>query len=89
MLDEGVGTVVEPLVRVFAEVENVILSGSRARGETRPDSDWDVVVTMPSALRPVARGGAIRRAARVPGIPMDFFVRTPQELREGFSLLRR
>lgn len=84
MPDDVAATVVKNIVDAFPEVERVILFGSRARGDARQDSDWDFLVIMPSALRPVARGVSVRRVARVPGIPMDFLVRTPEEVREGF-----
>lgn len=37
----------EELVRLYGpRLERVILFGSRARGEARPDSDWDVAVVL-------------------------------------------
>ena len=32
---------VSKTVAEFPEVERIILFGSRARGDARPDSDWD------------------------------------------------
>ncbi len=79
--------VVARIVAQFPDVERIILFGSRARGDHRPDSDWDFLVVMPSRLRPLERGVAIRRAARIPGTAMDFLVRTPEELAIGFPML--
>ena len=86
-MDEEVSkTVVDRIVAEFPEVERIILFGSRARGDARTDSDWDFLVVMPSLLRPTERGVAIRRVARIPGKPMDFLVRTPQEVAKGFPM---
>jgi len=67
-------------------IEKVILFGSRARGTFRPDSDWDFLVVMPTALSRAERSPMVRRAARLKGIAMDFLVRTPDEMRDGFPL---
>ena len=86
-MDSVPSAVVRNIVAHFPEVERIILFGSRARGDARPDSDWDFLVVMPSQQRPVQRGIAIRRVARVHGVPMDFLVRTPEEVAEGFPMM--
>jgi len=80
-------TVVRQIVMHFPEVERIILFGSRARGDARPDSDWDFLVVMPSNQRPTQRGVAIRRVARIPGVPLDFLVNTPEEVGKGFPIM--
>lgn len=80
-------TVVQRIVSHFPEVERIILFGSRALGTSRPDSDWDFLIVMPSTLRPAKRGIAIRRVARVQGVPMDFLVRTADEVAQGFPMM--
>ena len=80
-------TVVRNIVTHFSDVEQIILFGSRARGNARPDSDWDFLVIMPSRQRPTQRGIAIRRIARIRGVSMDFLVRTPEEVAEGFPMM--
>lgn len=77
--------VVERLTAAL-EVEKVILFGSRARGSSLPDSDWDFLVVMRTSLPRPQRSLAVRRAARIKGVPMDFLVRTPDEMRVGFPL---
>ncbi len=81
--DQVVGNVVAH----FPEVERIILFGSRARGDARPDSDWDFLIIMPSKERSIRRGIAVRKAARIHGIPIDFLVRTPAEVKEGFPMM--
>jgi len=56
--------VVEALRREFGSgLRGVVLFGSRARGEARPESDWDLLVvadSLPSS--PLERGKVLRRA---------------------------
>ncbi len=40
--------VVGPVVAHVPEVERIILFGSRARGDARPDIDWNFLIIMPS-----------------------------------------
>ncbi|MBX5468196.1 MAG: nucleotidyltransferase domain-containing protein [Firmicutes bacterium] len=79
--------VVRNIVSQFPEVDRIILFGSRARGDARPDSDWDFLVILPSRERPIPRGVAVRRAARIHGVPMDFVVKTPEEVAKGFPMM--
>ncbi len=79
--------VIERIVTHFPDVERIILFGSRARGDARPDSDWDFLIIMPSQERTIRRGIAIRRVARIHGIPMDFLVITPSEVQQGFPMM--
>ena len=67
-------------------IEKVILFGSRARGTAHPDSDWDFLVVMRTSLPRPKRSLLVRGAARIKGIAMDFLVRTPDEIRDGFPL---
>jgi predicted nucleotidyltransferase len=86
-MEDVANAVVERIVAHFPEVERIILFGSRARGDARPDSDWDFLVVIPSTTRRAARGVAVRRVARVKGVPMDFLVRNPDEVAAGFPLM--
>jgi len=38
--------------KMYPNSIRIILVGSRAKGEHRPQSDWDVVVVIPNAWRP-------------------------------------
>ncbi len=74
--------------------EKILLFGSSASGQPRPDSDVDLLVVMPF------EGSPFRQAAVVLGyvvrtvgvLPMDLLVRTPEQVRErvrmGDSFMR-
>ncbi len=69
---------VRRIVRRFRP-EKIILFGSRARGDPRPDSDADLLVVMR------VRGSRRRKAAQIDlalagiGMPKDVLVITPEE----------
>lgn len=74
------------IVRGF-HPERIILFGSQARGEARPDSDVDVIVVMAEAPDPRAIARDINAALR--GIPLstDVLVTTPEQLVEDADLI--
>ncbi|MCI0184650.1 hypothetical protein MM817_02947 [Acidibacillus sp. S0AB] len=81
--------VIEKVVRQLVEtlpIERIILFGSRARGDAGIDSDYDFLVIMDSDIKPSRRGLMARQKGLVPGVPMDFMVRTPEEWDRGFPL---
>ncbi|RUW60278.1 nucleotidyltransferase domain-containing protein [Mesorhizobium sp. M7A.F.Ca.US.008.03.1.1] len=46
---------IKPLIdkiRVRLNPDSIWLFGSRARGDNRPDSDWDILVALPDDARP-------------------------------------
>lgn len=73
---------VDDIRRHFPGVERIILFGSRAWGRPRPESDVDLLVVMPSDLRPAQRSAAVARVCRPPFLALDVVVRTPAELAE-------
>ena len=77
--DDVIADVVERVVNAF-HPKRIVVFGSAARGEAGPDSDLDLFVEMESALRPLARAVAVRRALRDVDVPMDVFVYTPEEV---------
>ncbi len=60
-------------------LEALILFGSRARGDERPDSDVDLLVVMETDVRPTERALPIRRALRGIAVGKDIVVYTPDE----------
>lgn len=61
----------------------VVLFGSHARGEARPDSDIDLFVEMESDRPARERRIAIRRLLDDEGYPLDLVVMTPAEVAEA------
>ncbi|MFW6162564.1 MAG: nucleotidyltransferase domain-containing protein [Planctomycetota bacterium] len=66
--------------------EKIILFGSHAWGSPTSDSDVDLLVVLESDRRPAERSAAISRACRPRFVPVDFLVRTPEELRERLAM---
>ncbi len=68
--------------------EKIVLFGSYAYGKPRPDSDVDLLVTMPF------EGSPFRQAAVILGhvvhtlgvLPLDLLVRTPDQVRERLQI---
>jgi predicted nucleotidyltransferase len=67
------------IVSVFAP-RRIVLFGSRARGDARPDSDVDLLVEMSSDLAPADRIRAIDRIFQPRTWPLDVIVLTPEEV---------
>jgi predicted nucleotidyltransferase len=59
--------------------ERIILFGSHARGDARPDSDVDLLVVLPFSGSKHEKQTEIRLALRDIRIPMDIVVTTPEE----------
>jgi uncharacterized protein len=57
----------------------IVLFGSRARGEARPGSDYDIFVEMETDLRPVERAARIDELFGWRDWSMDLVVYTPDE----------
>ena len=58
----------------------IILFGSAARGEMRPDSDIDVLVVMPEGVHRRRTAQLLYRQIRGLGVPFDILVATPDDL---------
>ena len=58
--------------------EKIILFGSRAKGDSRPDSDYDFIIVKKTEER------WIRRSLSIPDVDIkaDFFVYTPEEFEQ-------
>jgi predicted nucleotidyltransferase len=69
---------VKRIVKKF-HPEKIILFGSQARGDARPDSDVDLLVVMPVEGSTFEKGLEIRQALwSIPG-PVDIIVTTPED----------
>lgn len=84
--------VADAIIRAFAP-RRIILFGSHARGEAKPDSDLDLYVEMETELRPPARAAAVAALFGLRTWSMDVLVHTPEEARrlsrQPASLLAR
>jgi len=75
--------VLDELVRRIVEVAKpprIILFGSAARGDMRPDSDLDVLVVVPDGTHTRRTAGDLHERAARAGIPMDLVVTTESHL---------
>lgn len=70
----GLKEAVQKIITEY-QPEKIILFGSRAKGEARPDSDYDFIIVKKTDER------WIRRSLAIPNvlIQADFFVYTPEE----------
>lgn len=74
-------SILEMVRRIAAQFhpDKIILFGSHARGQARPDSDVDILIVMP------VEGSKRRKATEIDGaladrrIPLDLIVVTPEE----------
>lgn len=75
--------------RILAAVrpERIILFGSRARGDHRPDSDFDVLVVLPDAVdAPWRLARELRAAVGVIGFGKDILVTDRDQLQSEAGL---
>jgi predicted nucleotidyltransferase len=83
--DELLADITRRIVEKF-DPYTVILFGSYAWGKPQKDSDIDLLVVMDSDERPAKRGMLISPIARVPFVPMDLLVYTPQEIEDRLTI---
>ena len=63
-----------------AQPERIILFGSRARGDARPDSDIDLLVIKESTEPGFCRDAALYLALAGLNVPVDVMTFTPEEV---------
>ena len=78
---ELIDEMVRRIVRT-AHPQRIILFGSRARGEARPDSDIDLLVIADSLKPRHQRAAPLYGAVSDILVPMDILVYTPREVEE-------
>ncbi len=77
--------VIDEIVRRIVEAfrpQRIIMFGSRARGDARPDADLDLMVEMETSDPPAQRVRVIDALFGLHRWAMDLVVYTPQEVRE-------
>lgn len=77
-------TALELIIREFDPLR-IILFGSYARGDARPNSDLDLLVVMPTIVDKRATTVGIMRALRNLPISKDVVMTTPHEIAERGS----
>jgi predicted nucleotidyltransferase len=76
--EKALAEIVDRLVMAFSPAR-IILFGSRARGEARPQSDFDLLIVWPDEKPPRFRAAVIRKALAGITLPFDIAVVTPAE----------
>lgn len=76
---DWIPVIVDRLTRQFQPLR-IILFGSRARGDHRPDSDVDLLVVMPEIDDRRRTTVAMLSALRDRRVPVDIVVTTPEEI---------
>src|SRR3989454_8885664 len=61
--------------------EKIILFGSHARGDARPDSDVDLMVIINSGKHPSRTAAEITHRVHPRRYPLDLIVRSPETIR--------
>lgn len=81
---KAIDQVVEQIVEKF-KPQKIILFGSYARGNPRPESDVDLLVVMDTPLKASKQSLEIRRHLNVM-FGMDLIVHTPKHLKERVKM---
>ena len=76
--EEVLREIARRLVSRFAP-RRILLYGSRATGNARPDSDYDLLIVWRDENPPGARAATVRQALVDLGTPIDIAVVTPRE----------
>lgn len=71
--------IVRRILAVLPQAHTILLFGSQARGDARPDSDFDIVVVTPTVPASGPRTVALQLALRGLGVGFDLVVLTPEE----------
>ncbi|MFN3652945.1 MAG: nucleotidyltransferase domain-containing protein [Armatimonadota bacterium] len=82
--EELLQAITHRIVATFHPVQ-VILFGSHASGIPHAESDVDLLVVMPTEESPAQRILRVSQVARVPFLPMDLLVVTPDEMTARLS----
>jgi predicted nucleotidyltransferase len=84
---QTIQVILEKLLAGYAP-QKVILFGSYAYGDPRPDSDIDLLIIKETDERFIDRWVAVRRLLSDPGrtIPLETLVLTPQELSDRLAI---
>jgi len=76
--DRILAEIARRLIAAFAP-SRILLYGSRAAGNARPDSDYDLLIVWRDENPPAARAATVRRVLLDLRAPLDIAVVTPRE----------
>ena len=83
------GTFLEQAVRrivsAFPQVRRIVLFGSYVFGSPTRDSDLDLLIVMPTRRRWSDRARSLHALFPERPLPIDFVVRTPEEIRRRLT----
>ncbi|MGO8815461.1 MAG: nucleotidyltransferase domain-containing protein [Terriglobia bacterium] len=79
--DDLIRDVIRRIVQAV-QPDKIILFGSRARGNARPDSDIDLLVIQDSKVPGYRRDAALYLALAGLNAPVDLITYTPEEVRD-------
>lgn len=88
MEKEAVGQKIKEIANKIVkeyQPEKIILFGSWAWGEPGPDSDADLLIVKKSQKPRVEREQAVQTFLYPQEMPLDFLIRTPEELNESIN----
>jgi predicted nucleotidyltransferase len=77
--DARLNMIADRIVSAF-HPRRIVLFGSRARGEARPDSDYDIFIEMETDKRPVERMREVSELFGLRDWAMDVIVHTADEV---------
>jgi predicted nucleotidyltransferase len=82
---QAIRAVVKQIAEKF-QPEKIILFGSYAYGQPKPESDVDLLVVMDTPLRSRQQRLEISRALSPRPFPLDIVIRTPKQLKERVAV---
>ena len=91
MMEQALQQAINTIVKT-ADPDKIILFGSRARGDNRLDSDYDLLVLKKGIEKPREVGRKLYRSLVPVGLAVDLIVETPErfnELKENKFLIYR
>ena len=84
--EETLRSIRTKLGKVF-EIQRMVLFGSRARGDSRPDSDFDILVVAETSVPFIERQGMGLLALGKRDFALDLMIFTPAEFERGSGVL--
>ena len=83
--DSRMTELIRQIVEEITGAEQILLFGSRVRGDSRADSDYDVLAVLPHHLGPKERlrlATRCRQRLAQAGLDVDVLVKSPDEIRD-------